>query len=247
MRSRLSALGFPRRDERSVGAVPRAVVGALCLALMLQIGWRFAGPAPTARAEALPAPPPEQRMMLLAFGDPVLLAKLSMLWLQAFDNQPGVSLPFRELDYTRVAAWLDRILALDPRGQYPLLAATRLYGEVRDPPRQRLMLEFAYRHFLEDPNRRWQWVAHCVFIAKHRLEDLDLALKYARALTEHATGPEVPSWAKQMQIFVLEDMGEIESAKVLLGGLLEEGAITDPNELRFLERRLQEIEEAHAP
>jgi hypothetical protein len=52
----------------------------------------------------------------------------------------------------------------------------------------------------------------------------------------------VPLWAKQMEIFILEDMNELEAAKVMLGGLLESGAVTDPGELRFLQQRLQELE-----
>jgi hypothetical protein len=50
-----------------------------------------------------------------------------------------------------------------------------------------------------------------------------------------------------MQIFVLEDIGEIESAKVLIGGLLESGTITDPQELQFLMNRLKEIEARLSP
>ena len=37
-----------------------------------------------------------------------------------------------------------------------------------------------------------------------------------------------------MHVFILEDMGEIESAAVLLGGLLASGEVSDPNEARFL-------------
>jgi hypothetical protein len=85
-----------------------------------------------------------------------------------------------------------------------------------------------------------------VYVAKHRLNDTHLALRYARALARHADGPQVPHWAKQMVIFVLEDMGELESAKVLLGGLLASGKITDPHEQRFLSKRLFELEERSA-
>ncbi|MGH8615637.1 MAG: hypothetical protein ACREYF_27365, partial [Gammaproteobacteria bacterium] len=165
-----------------------------------------------------------------------------MFWLQAFDNQPGISIPFRELDYRQVIGWLERVLRLDERTQYPLLAASRVYAEVPVPTKQRQMLEFVYQQFLSDPNRRWPWMAHAAFVAKHRLKDLPLALKYARALTNYATGAKVPHWVQQMQIFVLEDMGEVESAKVLLGGLIESGTITDPHELRFLEERLQGLD-----
>ncbi|MCC6713604.1 MAG: hypothetical protein IT496_00070, partial [Gammaproteobacteria bacterium] len=115
---------------------------------------------------------------------------------------------------------------------------------VSDPARQRLMLEFVREEFLKDPNRRWPWMAHAVFVARHRLHDLPLALRYADALAAHVTDPGVPPWVTQMNIFVRVDMGETEAAKVLLGGLLESGRITDPAEQRFLMRRLQELEDS---
>ena len=52
----------------------------------------------------------------------------------------------------------------------------------------------------------------------------------------------VPFWVKEMHIYVLEDMGELESAKVLIGGLLESGAIDDEHEINFLQERLQRLE-----
>ena len=165
-----------------------------------------------------------------------------MLWLQAFDNQPGISIPYRELDYPVVIAWLDDMLELDARGQYPLFAASRLYSEVPDEARQRLMLEFVYRKFMEDPDLRWPALAHAVYMAKHRLHDLPLALRYARALTDYVSDTNVPYWVRQMQVWVLEDMGELEDAMILLGGLVESGTIKDPHELMFLRLRLQQLE-----
>jgi hypothetical protein len=178
----------------------------------------------------------------MALGDPLVTGKLLVLWLQAFDNQPGISIPFRELDYARVAAWLERALAVDPRGQYPLLAASRLYAEVPVEAKQRYMLEFVHRQFLDDPGRRWRWLAHAAIVAKHRLQDLPLALRFARSIREHASGEDVPFWAKDLDLLVLEDMGELEAAKVLIGGLLESGAINDTNEIRFLQKRLEDLE-----
>jgi hypothetical protein len=37
-------------------------------------------------------------------------------------------------------------------------------------------------------------------------------------------------------------MNELEAAHILLGGQLEHGGIRDPNERRFLEQRLRELE-----
>jgi hypothetical protein len=37
-------------------------------------------------------------------------------------------------------------------------------------------------------------------------------------------------------------MNEIEAAKIMLGGLLASGSVTDPVEARFLRQRLEELE-----
>lgn len=224
--------------ERPLSFVPLFGWLTLTAGLGLQLGWHVVRPPPEARAQALPPAPGREFLELASLGEREALARALMLWLQAFDNQPGISIPFRDLDYDRVIEWLDRILALAPRAHYPLLAASRVYAEVPVEAKQRQMLDFVYRRFLDDPARRWQWLAHAVYIAKHRLRDLPLALRYAKAIATHATAATVPSWARQMQIFILEDMGEIEAAKVLLGSLIESGAVTDPNELRFLKDRL---------
>ena len=53
--------------------------------------------------------------------------------------------------------------------------------------------------------------------------------------------PAAPGWARQMRIFILGDMGEPESAKVLLGGLLVSGEIKDERDFRFLAERLKDM------
>ncbi|MGR8919781.1 MAG: hypothetical protein ACU85V_09185 [Gammaproteobacteria bacterium] len=234
------------RDQRPLRAVPFAVTGVLVLALAAQLVLASSRTAPAVSVSALPAPPPAAVLELAALGEPGILARLAMLWLQAFDYQPGVSIALADLDYAHLEAWLDALLALDPAFQYPLLSAARVYGEVADPVRQRQMLRFVARRYAEDPARRWPWLAHAVYVARHRLGDQALALDFARRLAAAPAAAPVPGWARQMHIFVLENMGELEAAKVLLGGLLESGEITDLHEQRFLSRRLAELEERSA-
>jgi hypothetical protein len=164
-----------------------------------------------------------------------------MLWLTSFDVQPGTSLPYVALDYARLRDWLALALDLDPSAQYPLLAASRLYGEVADPARSRLMLDFVAARYAEDPARRWRWLAHAVFLARHRLADAALARRYARLLAAAPASAAIPGWARQLEVFILEDFGELEAARILLGGLLASGEIADPHERAFLARRLAAI------
>ena len=225
-------------DERDFSAVPLPVVIALLLSIALQIAWHGLQEKPVARAADLSSPPALSLLEVASIGDSVALSRLLMLRLQAFDNQPGISIPFKELDYGVLTQWLEVIAQLDTQSQYPFLSAARIYAKVLDDEKKRLMLDFVKRGFLENPNQRWPAMAHAVFIAKHRLEDLDLALSFARDLRTHISDPAVPSWVKQMELFVLEELGDLESARILLGGFLDSGVIKDQRELDFLKQRL---------
>ena len=239
-------LRLVRRDrigrERAWAGVPRAVMIFFASALLLYAGIKFQSPAPLATAAALEPPPPAQALRVAALGEPQALSQLSSLYLQAFDNQPGISLPFASLDYARVTAWLHAALVLDPRAQYPLMMAAQLYGQIDDAPRQRTMCDFVRQAFLAQPNQNWRWLAHCAIMARHRLKDMPLALSYAEDITRHAG--KASGWARQMHIFFLEDMGEAERATVLLGGLLAGNEITDAREQRFLMERLEQLKNA---
>jgi len=222
--------------------VPRPVLALLALGLAAQLAMKAVWPALPRATENLPPAPSIEVLRLASFGDSTALAKALMLYLQAFDYRSDNRTPYQDLDYGRLEEWLGRILELDPRGQYPLLAASRLYAEVPVEAKQRQMLDFVYRQFFIDPNRRWPWLAHATLIAKHRLHDLALAKRYAAAIQRYATGKDVPAWAKQMEIFILEDMNELEAARIMIGGIILSGRVKDPAELRFLDRRLKELE-----
>jgi len=232
-----------KRDaERALSQVPRPALALLVVAFCLQIAWQALQPKPDARAEALGEPAAPAVLRAVAMGEPIALAQFLTLYLQAFDNQPGVSIPFLQLDYSRVTAWLAAILALDPAGQYPLLMAAQIYSQVPDPAKQRQMCDFVRSQFDFDPNRRWRWLAHCAIMAKHRLGDARLALAYAEAIARSARL--ASGWARQMRVFILEDLGEHDAATILLGGLLASGEVTDPKEIHFLTQKLEQMKAA---
>jgi hypothetical protein len=233
-------------EQRALGAVPSWLWAFLAAALAAQLAVHAAAPLSRVRSDDLPPAPRAAVLRLASFGEPEALARVAMLYVQAFDLGGGNALPYQRLDYTRLIGWLESIVALDPRSQYALFCAARVYSETPDPARMRQMLDFVYREFLADPNRRWPWLAHAALLAKHELKDLPLARRYAAAIDRHTTAPDVPLWAKQMELFILEDMNELEAARIMLGGLLESGKIRDPAEARLLERQLKALEERTA-
>lgn len=224
--------------ERPLSSVPVSIRLLLVISLALQLVYHGLNADIASRVRPLPEAPTVNILEAMALGEPVALSRLLMLWLQGFDYQPGISIPFSQLDYGRLTRWLEQILSLDPRSHYPLLSAARVYTRVADNSKQRQMLDLVYRKFQEDPAARWPWLAHAVYVAKHRMGDQQLALQYARALRLQTSPATAPDWARQMELFVLEDIGDIESARILLGGLIESGEVSDPREITFLTSRL---------
>jgi len=221
-------------EARPLSVVPRWLWAALVLALGAQLGARALGPPASLWDAEMPPAPRAEALRIASFGEREAAARMTALYLQSFDVQgyePAV-----------VAGWLGAALELEPRGAYPLFLAARIYAEVPGAARTRAMLDFIHREFLRDPNRRWPWLAHAALLAKHRLRDLPLARRYAADLQRLVTAEEVPMWVTQMEIFILEDMNELEAARVMLGGLLASGQISDPAELRFLRERLEALE-----
>ena len=234
--------GFWSGRARAVSAVPGWIRWLLAAAMATQVASQFAQRSHAPSAADLPHAPSAQALRLASLGEPAALARLAMIWLQAFDSSGDNAIPYRQLDYARLVAWLRAILATDSRSEYPLFAASRIYAENADPAKARLILDFIHEEFAADPNRRWPALAHAALLAKHRLHDLPLARRYAAAIQQLATDDSIPLWARHMEVFILENMNELEAAKVMLGGLLAAGRIRDPEERRFLQGRMEELE-----
>src|SRR3990172_5556693 len=233
--------------ERPLSAVPGWILWLLAAALGSQLAWQAARRTGAPAAADLPPAPSAQALPRASLGEPTALARLAMVWLQAFDSRGDNIIPYQRLDYQRLIAWLGAILATDAKSEYPLFAAARVYGENPDPAKMRLVFDFVFAEFASDPNRRWPALAHAALLAKHRLNDLPLARQYASAIQQLTNDESVPLWARQMEIFILEDMNELEAAKVMLGGQLASGRIRAPQEQRFPQGRLEEIERRLGP
>ena len=213
----------------------RFLWATLLLALALQGTWKHYEPQPTALARDLPRAPDPAWVRAIDFGEHAFASQWLMLQLFSLDEQPGVSLPFASLDYARLKGWMGAALELDPDNRNLLLAATQVYSQVPDPRRQRMMLDFVHQQFLLAPDSRWPFLAHAAFIARHGLKDMNLAMSYAKDLSRVNSAP---AWARQMSVLLSADLGEKEQARVLLGGLLDSGAVKDPREIAFLLKRI---------
>jgi len=223
-------------NSRPVARVPRSSLALLAGALVAQLVVCAGTAPPDLSVPVLHPSPAGPALRAAAGGEPAVLARGLMLWLQAFDYRGGAGHALLDLDYRALVEWLDRILGLDPRSEYPLRAAVLVYANVSSPEKVRSMLDFVHAKFLEDPNRRWRWLAVAALLARHRLGDRPLALRYALALTERGTGPMVAAWARDMSLGLLRESGKERDAAALAQRLLASGRVTAPHEVRYLKR-----------
>ena len=133
--------------ERPLSAVPGWILWLLAAALGSQLAWQAARRKGAPAAADLPPAPSAQALRLASLGEPAALARLAMVWLQAFDSRGDNTIPYQRLDYQRLIAWLGAILATDAKSEYPLFAAARVYGENPDPAKMRLVFDFVFAEF----------------------------------------------------------------------------------------------------
>src|SRR5688572_32727788 len=70
--------------QRPVSVVPFWICALIAVALGLQIAWQATRPAMSATTD-LPLPPRHEVLRVASFGEEPALARLAMLYLQAFD------------------------------------------------------------------------------------------------------------------------------------------------------------------
>jgi hypothetical protein len=210
-------------------------------ALQLMLTWNISNQQ---GLDSSPGKPLQQlTTTVLSLGEAPLSAYAMNLYIQTFDSQAQKSLGIRTLDHSAIRQWLSQAIEINPKSSYSLLLASRVYASAANPSDARKTLEFVHEHFLRSPKQNWPWLAHAVHVARYELGDIELAKRYARSIAQHATSPEVPSWAKQLEVFILEANNEIDAARQLLGGLINSGQIKDLAELQFLASRLKQLKQ----
>ncbi len=226
---------------RPIKSINPLVTILLAIAFITQIAFHHISYKNDDTRSNLNSAPNPNYFKIISMGESSALAKLTLLWIQAFDSQSGVKLRYSDLDYEKLSQWLDVIIELNPNSDYPMLLASQIYTMVPDKNKKRAALEYVYKKFQEKPNQNWRWLSQCSVIAKHQLNDFELALKYARAIRQHASN--APTWAKQMEALLLDDIGEYQTAEIILGGLISSQQYKDEKELLFLQDKLTEIKQ----
>ncbi len=233
-----------RRGERPLLSMPRSLLLAFVVLLGSQLVYHHQAQRQLrADYQALASPLSTAFYRGIAMGSQQLLGYLLAIRLQLHDNQAGQHFSYRRIDYDILIDWLDRITDLSQGTEYPMLLAARVYSSTGDRDRLRRMLAFIERRFQDDPQKHWRRLAEACLLAKHKLDDLDLALRFAEQLALQPQSVQMPKWARDFHFLLLAELNELEAAIAIIQALLQTDSISDPDEKRFLQEKLLDFQQ----
>ena len=233
-----------RRTERPLLSLPRPLLLAFALLLLAQtVFHHFDRERLQAEYRGLGKPFSAETYRQLSMGSEQLLSYLLAIRLQLHDNQVGRHFRYSLIDYDLLVEWLEHITEINRQSEYPMLLASRIYTATGDRRQLRQILGFIERRFDDDPQLHWRRLAEASVIAKHKLCDLQMALGMARKLARQPASVEMPHWARDIEFLLLAEMNELESAIAIIVALLQTEAVDDPDERRFLQGKLSELQQ----
>lgn len=229
---------------RKVSEVPRMILMGLLLLLLIQILLlQFNKVNFIEKIEPLVPPRDIELYRFLSFGSDQLLSYLLLLKLQLHDNQKGKHVNYSHLDYPILKSWLLTIAQLNPDSDYPAFLASRIYSSVLDAEKIQQMIDVIDILFQQQPALHWRRMTEATLIAKHQLNDLPQALSLARKIAELPSTIKLPFWARDMELILLDEIGQKESALLLINSMLQSGDLQDRDEKIFLQQRLLKIQQ----
>jgi hypothetical protein len=169
----------------------------------------------------------------MGLGDTQYSYRLSAVMLQNLGDSGGRTTNFAKYDYTNLVQWFFLTDLLDQRSNFIPLLAAFYYGHTKSKDDLINIVKYLELVGSRTGKERWRWLAQAVFIARYRIEDLELALDLAHKLASHKDLGR-PAWTYQMPAFVMSARGEKEAAFDLLINLIKDrGEELHPNEVNF--------------
>lgn len=211
----------------------------LAIAVLLNLSVWFLLRDEQARWINVPPPPDREAASFSGLGDAQFSYRTIAYMLQNLGDNAGISRPLMEYDYHLLSKWLFLADTLDPRSNFIPYIAAYYFGAVQTPeslPPLVRYLEYAGTHN-GGQDDKWRWLTQAIYLARYRLDDLDWSLEMARKLKDMdgKNGVNLPVWAKNMDVMLMNVMGEKDAAYgIMLQTLETEGKSMDQSEYLFM-------------
>ena len=216
-----------------MATIPRGALAAVLITLGLQGAFWWQTRELQAGWEGVPPAPSNQVAKALAMGDGQFLYRAATFVLQNMGDEGGRVTPLKDYDYQRLGQWFSLLDRFDPQSEFLPVLVGYYFSQSQNPDDVRIVISFLAHIAIRDPERNWRWLAHAIYLARHRVKDMDLALSLAYRMAA-IKSPGIPIWARQMPAFVLADVGEKEAARDLMEAIMDSQIDLDPAEIEFM-------------
>lgn len=225
-----------------MASIPKGALAAVLITLSLQATFWWRTRELQAGWEGVPPAPSNQVAKALAMGDGQFLYRAATFVLQNMGDEGGRVTPLKDYDYQRLGQWFFLLDQFDPQSEYLPVLVGYYYSLSQNPEDVRVVISYLTHIAIRDPVRNWRWLAHAIYLARHKVGDMNLALSLAYRMAA-IRGPGIPIWAQQMPAFVLAEVGEKEAARNLMEAIIDSQTDLEPSEIEFMrdfiENRLQ--------
>ena len=189
----------------------------------------------------VPTPPGVTAVHALTLGDDEFYFRALALHLQNMGDTFGRFTALRYYDYSKLYAWFALLDTLDDRSDTLPFLASYYYSQTQNTPDVRYMVDYLYTHSTRDVGKHWWWLLQGMYLAMHKLNDMELAVKVASPMVN----PAVPVWAQQMVAVVHEKRGEMDDALRIMETIQQNSSSLSDMDLKymtyFIEERLNKL------
>jgi hypothetical protein len=209
--------------------------GFFLLAIVLNLAFWMHSRHVFSAWDNVPPAPGHASSSLSALGDTGVAYRMVGYMLQNFGNTGGRYESLKNYDYDRLKGWLFAAQALDGESNYVPFLAAYYYGAREDDPKA---LSNVISYLADEGQKpypqKWRWLAHAVYLARYKENNLPKALELADRLAG-LKNKDVAPWARQMPAFIQLQMGNKEAAyKIMTHMLATEAGKIHPNEINAM-------------
>lgn len=211
-----------------------AIFGCL---LMIQGAVWWYGLKQKPHMEIVPNVPGVESVQALSFGDSHAFFRILGLTLQNFGDTFGRFTALKDYNFERLERWMRLLDKLDDRSDYIPSLASYYFSQTQNHADVKYMVAYLEEHSEGRLDTKWWWRTQAVYLANHRLNDTEWALRLAKPLIDLKG---VPPWVNQLPAFIHEKRGEFGDALAIMEHISEHAEDLKPGELNFIRHFITE-------
>lgn len=179
----------------------------------------------------VPDVPGERTVAALSLGDEETFFRILALNIQNSGDTFGRFTALYKYDYNKLYHWFRLLDGLNNRSNYLPAMATYYFSQTQNPNDVRYIVDYLDEYTDGRVKDKWWWVVQGVYLAQHKLNDTERALRLSQRL--HGVRG-IPIWAQQMPALVMEKRGEFDDALALIEDILKHPEDFSQGELNFM-------------